>query len=334
MTLHPGKLDPALLTELLGQNEIRDERVEIRPGIGRDICAIRQDGRYLVAKTDPITFATDRIGWYTVHVNANDVATAGAEPKWFLVTVLLPENDTDEKLVKDIWNDLRKALEGIDCELCGGHTEVTVGLDRPILVGNMLGEVPADRLVNKNNTRPGDRILMTKGVPVEGTAIMAIEKPERLREEFSEADVERGRRFLDYPGISVLKEAMAACKAGTIHAMHDPTEGGIATGLWELAKATGFGLRVRRERIKLLEPGTMFCRALGLDPLGTISSGTLLMCVPPEDAHSITLEIKKAGENCIDIGEMREAPEGVKLVQDGEEVDMPTYHQDEISRLF
>ncbi len=334
MTLEPGKLDPSLLTELLSENEIRDERVEIRPGVGRDVCAIRQDDRYLVAKTDPITFATDRIGWYAVHVNANDLATAGAEPKWFLVTVLLPENDTDEALVRDIWQDLRKALRGIDCELCGGHTEVTVGLDRPIVVGNMLGEAPEDRLVKKDDTRPGDRVLMTKGVPVEGTAVMALEKPERLSEEFSEEDVERGRRFLECPGISVLKEAMAACRAGTVHAMHDPTEGGVATGLWELAKATGLGMRIRRERIKLLEPGTMFCRALGLDPLGTISSGTLLMCVPPEDAHSITLEIKEAGENCIDIGEMRDASEGITLVQDGEEVEMPTYHQDEISRLF
>ena len=334
MTLDPGKLNPSLLKELLGENDIRDERVEIRPGVGRDVCAIRQDGRYLVAKTDPITFATDRIGWYTVHVNANDLATAGAEPKWFLVTVLLPESDTDETLVKDIWQDLRKALRDIDCELCGGHTEVTVGLDRPILVGNMLGEVPEDRLVNKDDARTGDRILMTKGVPVEGTAVMALEKPELLTNEFSAADVEKGEDFLETPGISVLREALAACEAGTVHAMHDPTEGGVATGLWELGKATSLGMRVQRDQIRLLEPGASFCRALGLDPLGTISSGTLLLCVPPRDSARVQEAVSAEGIDCMDIGEMTDASDGIKLVQDGEEVDMPTYHQDEISRLF
>ena len=330
----PGKLAPQLLAELLASIPPRDERVVLRPAIGEDVCAIRMGELYLVAKTDPITFATDRIGWYVVHVNANDLATVGARPRWFLVTVLLPEGRTDEALVRRIWGDLRRALDSIGCELCGGHTEVTIGLDRPILVGQMLGEVEPHRLVNKANARPGDRILLTKGVPVEGTAIMAREKGEALAGHFPPETIQRARDYLEAPGISVLAEAMAACDAGGVHAMHDPTEGGVATGLWELARATGLGLKVEAALIPILEPGGAFCRFFGMDPLGVISSGTLLLCVAPDRTRAVRDAIEKCGVACVDIGEMLPPERGVVLVRDSREVPMPVYPQDEITRLW
>ena len=334
MKLRPGKLDPELLGELLDSIAIRDERVVIRPAVGRDVCAISMGESYLVAKTDPITFAADRIGWYVVHVNANDIATVGARPKWFLLTALLPEGRSDEALVRKIWQEVQSALQTIGCELCGGHTEITVGLDRPILVGQMLGEVAVGKLVDKRNARAGDRILLTKGVPVEGTAIIARECPEKLAGQFSEEQIERARGFLDEPGISVMAEAMAACEAGTVHAMHDPTEGGVATGLWELAKATGLGLVAEQETIPLLEPGSSFCRHLGLDPLGTISSGTLLLCVPAAECEAVREAVRAAGTECVEIGEMRPPEEGITLLRGGQKTPMPTFHQDEITKLF
>ena len=334
MRFKPGKLDPELLAELLESNVIRDERVVIRPAVGRDVCAISMGDRYLVAKTDPITFATDRIGWYVVQVNANDLATVGARPRWFLVTVLLPEGGTDKALVREIWNDLRCALDSIDCALCGGHTEVTIGLDRPVLVGQMLGEVEPQRMVDKASARPGDRVLLTKGVPVEGTAIMAREKGEELAEHFPPNVIRRARDYLDNPGISVVAEAMAACEVGGVHAMHDPTEGGIVTGLWELAQATGLGLRVEELRIPILEPGGAMCRHFGMDPLGTISSGSLQICVAPDRAEAVRLAVEACGVACVDRGEMLPPAEGVTLVREGGEVPMPTFPQDEITKLW
>lgn len=335
MKWRAGKLDPQLLARLLAENVITDERVVIRPAVGRDVCAINMGrGKYLVAKTDPITFATDRIGWYVVHVNANDIATVGACPRWFLVTVLLPEGGADEALMRRIWNEVQAALAGIDCELCGGHTEVTVGLDRPILVGQMLGEVDADQLVDKSSLRPADRILLTKGVPVEGTSIIARERAAELAGRFSAEQIEKARGFLDDPGISVLKEAMAACRAGAVHAMHDPTEGGVATALWELAAACGLGLVVEEDRIPICEPGGSFCRHLGLDPLGTISSGSLLICVPPDESETVREAVRAEGIECCDIGEMREPDQAVMLVREGRKIPMPTFPRDEITKLF
>ncbi|MCD6416451.1 MAG: AIR synthase family protein [Planctomycetes bacterium] len=334
MQLPTGKLDAELLGALIARNKIKDDRVIIRPGIGRDVCAIRMGSTCLVAKTDPITFATDRIGWYVVQVNANDIATVGARPRWFLVTVLLPEGRTDLALVESIWDELREALDGIDCELCGGHTEITAGLERPILVGQMLGEVEEQRLIRKENIRPGDRVLLTKGVPVEGTAIMAREMGAELEGEFPAPLVARGRAFLDDPGISIVREALAACEAGEVHAMHDPTEGGLATALWELAEAAGCGLRVQKEQIPILEPGGTFCRHFGLDPLGTIASGALLICAPPQAAPGISAAIRQFGLKCVDVGEVLPAEEGVTLQQGGGVLPMPRFDQDEITRLF
>ncbi|MFO7957131.1 MAG: AIR synthase family protein [Candidatus Brocadiia bacterium] len=334
MTLGPGKLDADLLRELLESNVLRDERVAIRPGVGRDVCAIRMGSRYLVAKTDPITFATDRIGWYVVHVNANDLATVGARPSWFLVTALLPAGAADEESVREIWDDLQDALRRVDCALVGGHTEVTTAVERPVLVGHMLGEVECDRLVDKASLSPGDRILLAGGVPIEGTAIMAREKRGELADHFPESVLREAAGYLDDPGISVLRQAMAAVEAGAVHAMHDPTEGGVTTALWELAEASGCGLRVQEADIPILDPGRAFCEHFGIDPLGTISSGSLLICAPPADAEHIAAAVRDAGTPCAEIGGVRPPEEGVVLLRPDGPTPMPRFDQDEIARLF
>ncbi len=334
MRFPAGKLDPDFLAELLAANRIKDDRVAIGPAVGRDVCVVRVGDTCLALKSDPITFTSGRIGWYAVHVNANDVATVGARPRWFLVTALLPEGRTNEELVREIWDDLTAALGGLDCDLCGGHTEITPGLDRPILVGHMVGEVSPNRLVDKESVREGDRILLTKGIPVEGTAIMAREASKQLSDAFSEQQLRRARDFLDDPGISVVEEAMAAVEAGVVHAMHDPTEGGVATALWELAEAADCGMLVEAENIPLLQPGADFCRHLGLDPLGTIASGAMIICTPPTDAPAVAAAVRERGIHCTDIGEIRPGEEDAVLVRSGERMPMPVFAQDEITRLF
>src|SRR3989337_4013021 len=128
-----GKLPNDLLASLLSRVEPRDPRVIIGPGIGWDAAVIDTGGpRLLVAKTDPITFASDLIGWYAVHVNANDVACMGARPAWFLATVLLPEGAPLD-LSEAVFGQVLEACDSLGVELVGGHTEFTYRLERPIV---------------------------------------------------------------------------------------------------------------------------------------------------------------------------------------------------------
>jgi hydrogenase maturation factor len=334
-TLPLGKLSPHFLQRLLSAHSSDDPRLVVGPELGEDAAVLDMGDRYLVATADPVTFATDEAGWYALHVNANDLAVRGARPLWFLATVLLPEDGVTEAAVERLFADIGEACAELGVALIGGHTEVTAGLPRAIVSGTMLGEVAKDRLVTTGGARPGDTLLLTKGVPLEGAAIVARERAaEALRRGVAADVVKRARDFLRRPGISVVPEARAACGAGRVHAMHDPTEGGVATACWELAQAADVGLRVDRERIPVLREGRLLCEAFGLDPLGTIASGSLLLAVDAADAAHVTDACRSAGIDCAAIGRVTDPSEGVSLVTGGHARPMPTFPQDEITRIF
>lgn len=334
-TIDLGKLPAELLAALLTRYATPDERVLVGPGIGEDAAVIDMGERSLVAKTDPITFASDEIGWYAVHVNANDVACCGARPRWFLATLLLPEHDTTAELVESIFEQMHAACAELGVTLCGGHTEITHGLARPIVVGQMLGEVDRGAHVSGAGARAGDAIILTKGIAVEGTALIAREKPAALAAVMDDAELERCAAFLRSPGISVVEDARLALEAGEVHALHDPTEGGVATGLRELADAAGLGLCVERGRLPVLPECALMCRHLGLDPLGLIGSGSLLIAAPAADAAAIVERLVAAGIAAAVIGELLDPAEGQRLRgADGGFEDLPHFPRDELTRLF
>jgi hydrogenase maturation factor len=335
MSLPVGKLRAETLQAYLSKLAPRDDRVVVGPRIGEDAAVVDMGDRYLIATTDPITFVTDEVGWYALQVNANDVAVRGARPRWFLATLLLPQAQSTEAGVEELFGQLGRACEELDVSLVGGHTEVTHGLDRPIVVGTMLGEVAKDRLVTTGGARAGDAVLLTKGIPIEGTAIIAREKgTELLARGLPPALIGRARGFLRRPGISVVEEAVLACELATVHAMHDPTEGGLATALWELATASGAGLRIERERIAVLPEGERLCREFGLDPLGTIASGSLLLTLAPAEAAIVLHACAREGIDCAFVGQVVPQAEGVTLVEGGHARAMPVFPQDEITKLF
>jgi hydrogenase maturation factor len=330
-----GKLRADALRAIFDKLRPRDPRVVVGPRVGEDAAVIDLGDRYLVATSDPITFATDDLGWYALHVNANDIAVRGARPRWFLATLLLPPETTTDESVEALFAQLAEACEALDVSLVGGHTEVTHGLDRPVVAGTMLGEVARDKLVTTGGARVGDAVVMTKGVPLEGAAIIARQREAELRQRgVPPAVIRRAKGFLRVPGISVLPEAEIACELATVHAMHDPTEGGIATALGELADAAGVGLRIDAERIIRLPEGVELCRAFGLDPLGTLASGALLLALAPADAGIVIHALAREGIDGHYIGQVVAPEQGVKLVEGARERPMPVFAQDEITRLF
>jgi hydrogenase expression/formation protein HypE len=330
-----GKLPTELLGKLLDKYRLEDDRVILGARIGEDAAVLDMGDKYLVVKTDPITFATDEIGWYAVHVNANDIVTTGAAPLWFLATVLLPERQADEALAEEILSQMHDACREMEISLVGGHTEITYGLDRPIVVGQMLGEVAKEQLITSSGAQVGDAIVLTKGIAIEGTALIAREKEAQLRDRgYSDQFLVRAQGYLHNPGISVVPEARLARANFEIHAMHDPTEGGLAMGLHELAWAAGVGMLVDAERIKVLPECQTLCQELGLDPLGTIASGSLLIVLPDEKAEPLLKILGDEGIAAGVIGRVRPREQGAMLEEYGKLRPLPMFPQDEIAKLF
>lgn len=329
-----GKLPADLLERLLAGAPVDDARLLVGPGIGMDCAVIDNGANCLVFKSDPITFATDEIGWYAVKVNANDLATTGATARWLLMTLLLPEGQTTGKLVENIFAQVYEACREMGITVIGGHTEITYGLDRPVLVATLIGEVERQRLVTPRGAAPGDRILLTKGVPIEATAILARELPERLSGVLTSQEMEQAVNFLHQPGIGVSQEARLALTAGGVTAMHDPTEGGLAGALWELALASQRTLVFEPRKVPVPSLSRRICAALGLDPLAAIASGALLICARAESADRVRQAVEAGGIPCVEIGWVEEGPACVWAMSEGERTLLPRPERDEIARLF
>ena len=330
-----GKLDFSLLDKMLKKYQSKfDSRLIIGPKIGEDAAVIEYQDRYLVAKTDPITFATEKIGWYAVQVNANDIATRGAVPKWFQATILLPEKKTTEALIDRIFSQIYDACNKLNITVIGGHTEISYNLDRPIIVGSMLGEVEKDKLISTSGAKPGDVIILTKGIVIEGISIIAREKQEELKKRgYQKSFIQKCKDFIYEPGLSVLKEALLANQF-EVHAMHDPTEGGISAGLYEIAAASRVGLMIEREEIPILEESRILCKEYNLDPLRTIASGALLIVAPQNNAKQLIAVLNRNEIKSSLIGEIKEKSFGVKMLSSGNITDLNFSAKDEITKIF
>jgi hydrogenase maturation factor len=320
--LQAGKLPAPLLRRLLAvlrqRVRRRDRRVVVGPGIGLDAAAIDLGDRYLVAKTDPITFVAEEIGAYALIINANDLAAMGATPRWFLTTWLLPAGTTTSARVTQLFAQLATVCRRVNVSVIGGHTEITDAVARPVIVGCLLGECPKHRLVTAAGARVGDAVLLTKGIPIEAVSILARERGTELRRRYSARFVARCRNYFLKPGISVLRDAHVALAAGGVHAMHDPTEGGLSAALYELAEASGVGMRIEEAAIRILPEGAKLCAEFGINPLGAIASGALLICADPTRERLLLRRFRQAGIAAARIGTVVPAREGVRLVTNGQ----------------
>jgi len=334
-TLPVGKLDMHLLTRLLQSYTSIDERVAIGPKVGEDAAVLDFGDRYLVAKTNPITFATEEIGWYLVNVCVNNMVVRGVRPRWMLNTILLPEGKTTAEMVEQIFRQIYQACSEVDVLIIGGHTEVTFGLDRPLAVGCLIGEIERQRLIPTGGAQPGDTVLVTKSLAIEGTAILAREKQETLlRKGYDLEFIQRAQGFLYDPGISVYDEALTAAETGVVHAMTDATEGGLATALHELAEAAGVGLRIEAESIPIRAETQKICAEFGIEPMGLIASGMLILTAPQQKADDLRRQLAERGLTCTAIGSITPRENGRLLSVEGELVELPYYASDELTRAL
>lgn len=330
MHLHKGKFPRKVLEEIVFRYlGVPDRDVVLGPSFGEDGAIVRVGDKLLVVACDPITGAVGWVGWLAVNASANDVAVQGARPRWFISCLLLPES-ADKSLISKICKQIDEASKALSLSVIGGHAEITPGLTRPVVIGSSIG-IAEGRFVTSSGAKVGDDIILTKGVGIEGTAIIASDLRDRLKATF-------GARFLDeaesfFYRVSVVEEALVASELGAT-AMHDPTEGGVAGALHELADASGVGFHVYRKRLNVDSLTSRLCAHLKIDPLGLISSGSLLASAEPQNARKIVERIRARGIVATTIGKIVPSSEGRLIeLRDGSVNVLPRPVSDEIWKV-
>ena len=333
LPLPQGKLPWDLLAGFLAGAAGDDPALLVPPGVGEDVAAVVLGGaELLAAHGDPITLGGDKPGAAAVLVNVNDIAAAGAEPRWLLATVLLPPGTTPSQALA-LLEELADAAAQAGVTVAGGHTEVTDAVTRPVVSLATFGTLGRNELKDKRSARAGDRVLLTKELAVEGAALLAGELDEHLRTLGMSTDELVACRALQERA-SILPEARVARGFGGVHAMHDVTEGGLSAALQELAAATGRGILVHRDRVPVSAGTRRICELLAADPLGLIASGSLLICCDPTEAPDLLAALAAAGMPGTDIGELTERGAGVAALERGRPAPWPSFVTDEAARIL
>lgn len=325
--LPTGKLPVGLLRQMLEMAGPASGELLLPAAVGEDAAAIAIKGGTLIAATDPITLTSSEVGGHAVIINANDVAVMGVRPRWFLAVFLLPVGSTETQ-VRALFESTHRALERIGAILVGGHTEITAAIGQPVVVGQMLGFQDEGRFVRTGGVRAGDVILQIGLAPIEGAAVLANEAAERLGG-LTAVLLERARSAIEEPGISVVEQALCAAELGAT-ALHDPTEGGLSAGLYELAEASNVKLHLDTDSPLWFEPGLAISRELKVDPWGVLASGCLLAAFPRDIADAAKSALQRQGYPAAEIAHA-EAGAGI-LGTDGRP--LKRHEQDEVSRIL
>ncbi len=328
--LKTGKLDSDLLKELVFDKiTYRSDDVRVRPGIGED-CAVVDFGEYdCVMSTDPITAAVGDIGRLSIHITCNDIASNGVQPLGIMLAVMLPEGTTEDD-VEHIMGQAAETAGDLGVEVIGGHTEITPAVRQPVIVSTAIGKTLAGHSQSGNDMVPGDYIMVSKSIGLEGSGIIACDHGEKLRGVLSDDELSRAAAFLDM--VSVVPEGVVAGTIGT-HGMHDITEGGVMGAVWEMCQISRMGAQIMEDEIPVEPETEKICEVFDIDPARLISSGSMLIVTAAEKKDEMLAAMEKAGIRCTVIGRVKEESFGVMKVKDGviSEIDPP--YADEIYKV-
>ena len=333
MTLPVGKIPVDILKEVVFKNLGAARReVIVGPTTGIDSAVLDFGDKNLIVSMDPITGAVERIGWLAVNVNANDIATLGVEPAFLFSCLMLPDG-ANKSMVQIITSQMSEAASELGMAIVGGHAETTPGLSHPIVVGCAMGMTPKGKYVTAADAKKGDKIILTKSAGIEGTAILASDREKELKKTFSSKELQKAKNF--YGRISVVKDALTAFGTGGVHAMHDPTEGGVAGGAHEMADAAGLGLRIFHEKIRVEAETAKICKYFDLDPLQLIGSGALLIAAEAERTEKIIANLKRKRIQAAAIGEfVADKTERLLISENGENQVLPRPTSDHLWRAL
>ncbi|MEM2939601.1 MAG: AIR synthase family protein [Candidatus Bathyarchaeia archaeon] len=331
-----GKIPPKIMEKVVYVKlGAFDPSVLVGPAVGEDAAVIDlENGRVLVVHNDAITGASEFLGWLAVHIVANDIAVRGAKPRWFLISLFLPEG-VSENILEKIATQVDGAARGLGIMVVGGHTETTSGLNRPLAGTTAIGIAEKSKIVTTSGARTGDYVIMTKTAAIEGTAILCTDFANSLRNKgIDDETLERGSKFLW--NISVVREALALAERGLATSMHDPTEGGILGGVAEIAYASRKTIEFWADRVPVAEETKIVTKALNIDSLKLISSGALMAAVSPTNISEALSVLEKLGVEATVVGKVKDYEGHLVEVVKGSTVELvrDVYVADELFRLW
>ncbi|MFX1481723.1 MAG: AIR synthase family protein [Promethearchaeota archaeon] len=319
--MRPGKVPPEVLKDIVFKKLGReDPDVILGPHLGEDASLIRVGEVIIAASTDPITGSVEDVGWLAVHVNANDIATFGIMPRWFLASIMLPDG-FDEKELQKIVDQIHAAASSLGISVAGGHSEISKGFGRPIIAGFMMGVTSPGGYVTSSGAKPGDAIILTKTIGIEGTAILATEGSAYLNTHLSDDIICQGKSLRNQ--ISVVKDGVTAFGTGHITAMHDPTEGGLSGGIHELCDASGVGFEIYSDALPIDDSTIAICEVLDINPLELISSGCMIITCESGYADVVLGALEEAAVSAHIIGSILEEPARRLLITISDGIQLP-----------
>lgn len=323
-----GKVpENVLKRSVLKKLSVKRPEVLVHAGVGEDCAVLAPTKDSFVLSTDPITGAAKEIGKLAFHVTANDIASSGAELVGILLTIILPPESSEDEL-KQIMEDVTELATTYDVEILGGHTEVSAVVNQSLVSVTGVGKIAKDKLVTTNGLKPGQDLVVTKWIGLEGTSIIASEFEKELQGRLPASIVEESKKFASL--LSVVKDSHVAMQIG-VSAMHDVTEGGIFGALWEMAEASGVGLEVDLKKIPIRQETIEVCELFNLNPYQLISSGSML--IGTDHGSQLVDALAKEGIHAAVIGKAVEGNDRM-IFNDGEKRFLEPPKADELYHAF
>lgn len=323
-----GKLTISDLEELIFKNIKNNNKHILSSGeIGSDCAAIEIGENVLYLSSDPITGTSNEIGKLAININCNDIATTGVSPLGIMLTILAPEKTT-KKEIATIMKQAQTEAEKLGVTILGGHTEITNSVNKIVISATSIGIGEKKDFKDKNLVKPGDHLLITKGVGIEGTGIISFEKEDIIEKNLGSNILSDGKDMLNFT--SVVKEGVLIGKYSK--GMHDVTEGGLLGALWETSSLYNLGILIDYNKIYIHESVKKICNFFDIDPLRLISSGTMLIVSSAENSIVIKEILEKNSISCFDIGVFTESKDKI-LIKNKQKINIAPPESDELYKV-
>lgn len=324
-----GKLTIEDLKNLIFNNlKNTNENIISSGEIGNDCSAVKIDDKILYLSSDPITGTSKEIGKLAININCNDIATEGVSPVGIMLTILAPPNTSKED-ISFIMKQAQEEADKIGVTIMGGHTEITNAVNKIIISATSIGIGDKKDFKNKTSVIPGDKIIITKGVGIEGIGILAFEKESELSKRFDSNLINEAKNLLNFT--SVVKDGIIANKYAK--GMHDVTEGGLLGALWESSCFYNLGISIDYSKIPISNVVKNISNFFNIDPLRLISSGTMLIVCSPDNENALINDLKRNRIDSFSIGEFTSSKEKV-LIKNNEKILIDQPESDELYKVI